>query len=127
LEEPGVGLDLEFEAVGRGRPVRAGDVALRNAVAKHDEAAGLVRRLRAGVCLEVAADLLRDHHQTVRSIDSSTSSFDASQNPAERYFQPPSARTQATTASSPSSPARRSATWRTAPAETPAKMPSRSM
>ena len=49
----------------------------------------------------------------------------ASQNGAERYFQPASARIATTTPSSSSAASLR-ATWTTAPAETPAKTPSRS-
>src|SRR5215211_2465170 len=123
LEEPDLGVDLELEAVGRGGAVAAGHVALGASVAEEQQPARLVRVLRARVLLERGADLRRDHHQTVRSIDVSTSA--ASQKSADRYFQPPSGRTQTTTASSRSA-ARRRATCATAPDETPAKMPSSS-
>src|SRR5205807_3412145 len=72
---------------------------------------------------ERGSHLGRDYHQTVRSIERSTSS--ASQKSAERYFQPPSARIATTTPSSRSAASLR-ATCTTAPAETPAKMPSSS-
>ena len=100
LEEPRVGIDLELEAVRRLERVAPSHVALRAAVAKHDQTARLVRRLVARVLRELRANLGRDHHQTLSSIARSTSS--ASQNGAERYFQPPSARTQTTTPSSSS-------------------------
>src|SRR6476619_3080086 len=121
LEEPGLGRHLELEAVRRGGCVAAADVALGDAVAEHDEPAGLVRRLGLRVGAQLRPDLGRDHHQTVRSIDSATSS--ASQKSADRYFQPPSARMQTTTPSS-SSPASFRATCATAPDETPPKIPS---
>src|SRR6185312_11905005 len=92
-----------------------------DAVVQHDEPAGLVRVLFGRMRDERRAHLLRDYHHRVRSIDSVTSC--ASQKSAERYFQPPSARTQTTTPSSSSS-ASFTATCTTAPAETPAKMPS---
>src|SRR6185312_12517939 len=89
-----------------------------------EHAAALVRRLLGGVGVELGADVGRDYHQSVLSIDSST--FSARQKSPERYFQPPSASTHATTEPSGSSSAIRRATWTTAPDETPAKMPSRS-
>src|ERR671915_482659 len=76
-----------------------------------------------GVLDERRAHLGRHYHQTRSSIEAPTSS--AVQKSAERYFQPPSARTHTTTPSSSSSAIRR-ATCTTAPEETPAKMPSRS-
>src|SRR5439155_24038085 len=102
----------------------AGDVAVRNAVAQDDHPARLVRLLGQRVLDERAPDGSRDYHQTVFSIDCSTS--EVSQKSAERYFQPASARTQTTTPSSSSSAASLRATWTTAPAETPPKMPSKS-
>ena len=86
LEEPRVWIDLELEAVRRLERVAPSDVALRPAVAQDDQAARLVRRLRLRVPRELGADLRRDHHQTLSSIARSTSA--ASQNAAERYFQP---------------------------------------
>src|SRR5215203_2795799 len=121
LQKPRLGRHLEFEPVGGGRSVAAPDVAFGDTAVEHDETAGLVRRLLLGVSAQLGPNLGRDHHQTVFSIDSATSS--ASQNSAERYFQPPSARMQTTTPSS-SSPASLRATCATAPAETPPKMPS---
>src|SRR5207247_665295 len=100
-----------------------GLVARRSAAAQEHEPARLVRRLSLGVLDELGAHPGRNHHQTVRSIACSTSS--ASQKSADRYFQPPSARIATTTPSS-SSPASLRATWPTAPAETPAKIPSSS-
>ena len=50
------------------------------------------RSVRLGVLPDRQARRVGDYHQTVRSIDSSTSS--ASQKSADRYFQPASARTQ---------------------------------
>src|SRR5918999_1477804 len=91
--------------------------------AQEDQPAGLVRRFGAGVLLEGAPHRGGDYHQTLRSIERSTSS--ASQNCADRYFQPPSASTATTTPSSSSAASRR-ATWRTAPEETPANTPSAS-
>src|SRR5205823_13695211 len=121
LQEPVLRVSTEVEAVrARGR-VLAGDVALGDAVPEDDEPAGLVRRLRARVCLKLRADLRRDHHQTPPS--SSRSGSAASQKPAERYFQPPSASTMTTTPSSSSAASFRAA-WTTAPDETPAKIPS---
>src|SRR5262245_2379516 len=122
LEEPDLGIDLELVAVRRREPVAATDVALGDAVAEDDQAAALVRRLLARVLAQLREHRLRDYLHSVRSIDSSTSS--ARQNSAERYFQPPSASTATTFAPSGSSSASRRATCTTAPAETPAKIPS---
>src|SRR5687767_8721410 len=97
LQEPRLGLDLELEPVRALGGVAAADVALGDAVTEGDEAARLVRRLLLRVLAQLRAHLLRDYHQTVRSIDAATSS--ASQKPAEISFQPASARTQTTTAS----------------------------
>ena len=95
LEEPHLGVDLELVAVRRGEPVAAADVALGDAVAEDEHAAALVRRLLGGVGVQLGADRGRDYHQSVLSIDSSTSS--ALQKSPERYFQPPSASTATTT------------------------------
>src|SRR5436190_1876628 len=126
LEEPHLGIDVELVPVRRRELVPAAHVPLRDAVAEDDHAAALVRRLLGGVRMELLPDGRRNHHQSVASIDSSTSASAALQNGAERYFQPPSARTQATVEPSGSSSAIRRATWTTAPDETPAKIPSRS-
>src|SRR5215469_2072658 len=120
LEEPEVGVDLELETVGRLCCVAGGLVAVGDPVAQHEQPAALVRQLPLRVLGERLADRRRDYHHSLLSSISSPC-----QNPADRYFQPPSARTHTTTPSS-SSPASRRATWRTAPLETPAKMPSRS-
>src|SRR6266571_1650440 len=94
--EPRLGVvELELEAVRRVRFVAAGLVTLCATVSQQDQPAGLVRRFPLGVRDELGAHLGGDHHQTVRSIDASTSS--ALQKPAERYFQPPSARIATTT------------------------------
>src|SRR6266545_2183975 len=124
LEEPVLGLGPELEAVRARGGVLGGEVALRPAVSQDDEAARFVRLLRARVFLEGRAHLGRNHHQTERSISASASG-PVSQKPAERYFQPPSARIATTTPSSSSSASFR-ATCTTAPDETPAKIPSRS-
>src|SRR6266536_568773 len=116
-------VELELEAVGRGRRVTAGDVSLGDPVAKEDQPTGLVRRFSLGVSSECLPHRGGHYHQTVRSIDASTSS--ASQKSAERYFQPPSASTPTTTPWSSSAASLR-ATCTTAPEETPAKMPSSS-
>src|SRR5437867_12199251 len=123
LQEPRLRIDVELEAVRRLERVPPGHVALRTAVAEHDQSAGFIRRFRAGVVRQLGAKLGRDHHQTLSSIARDTSA--ASQKSAERYFQPPSARMQTTTPSS-SSPASLLATWVTAPEETPANSPSAS-
>src|SRR6185312_5158303 len=116
-------VELELEAVRRRRCVLSRLVALGDAVAQQHEPARLVRRFRLRVRDERRAHVGGDHHQTVRSIASSTSS--ASQKSADRYFQPPSAKIATTTPSS-SSRASLRATWPTAPAETPANTPSSS-
>src|SRR5918996_623199 len=121
LEEPRLGVDVELEPVRGLGVVAARGVVVGHAGAEGDHSAGLVRLLCAGVLGELRTDRPGDYHQTERPIASSTSS--ASQKPAERYFQPPSARTHATTPSSSSS-ASRSAAWMTAPDETPPKNPS---
>src|SRR5215831_12482280 len=124
LRIPDLGVvELELEPIGRCRGVAARLVALGQPVPKQYEAARLVRRLSQRVLDERRAHVGGDHHQTVCSIDSSTSS--ASQKSAERYFQPPSAKIATTTPSSRSSASLR-ATWLTAPADTPAKTPSSS-
>src|SRR5205085_1495318 len=125
LEEPRLGLGEELEPVRARGLVRPRDVALGDVVAKDEKPAGLVGPLGLGVLDERRAHLCRDYHQRRSSIVASAWSVGAVQKSAERYFQPPSART-ATTVPSSSSRARRRATWRTAPEETPAKMPSRS-
>src|SRR5262245_8241638 len=123
LEEPGLRLHLELKAVGRLERVPPAHVALRDAVTQHDQPARLVRGLGACVLRELRAQVGPDHHQTLSSIARSTSA--ASQKPAERYFQPPSARTQTTMPSSSSSASRR-ATCTTAPDDTPVNRPSSS-
>src|SRR3954447_6594796 len=124
LGKPDLGIvELQLEAVRRRRGVVARLVALRLAVAEQDETASFVRHLALGVRDERFAHVGGNHHQTVRSIACSTSSF--SQKSAERYFQPASARIATTTPSSSSSASFR-ATCPTAPADTPAKMPSSS-
>src|SRR5205823_10521352 len=96
-------------------------VALRDAASQNDDTAAFVRRLVGGVCAQLCADRRRDYHQRTASSISSPS-----QNGADRYFQPPSARTHTTTEPCGSSSATRRVTCTTAPEETPAKMPSRS-
>src|SRR5262249_53692192 len=103
--------------------VARGEVALGRPVAHRDEAARLVRLLGARVLGERIPDRLRDHHQTASSIAGSGSA--ASQNGADRYFPPASARMPTTTPSASSAASLR-ATWITAPEETPAKTPSSS-
>src|SRR5215470_5374334 len=120
LEEPQVRIDLQLEAVRRLGGVAAGLVAIGDSVAQHEQAAALVRQLLPRVVGQRLAHGRRHYHHSLLSSISSPC-----QKPAERYFQPPSARTPTTTPSS-SSPASRRATWSTAPLETPAKMPSRS-
>src|SRR3954447_16746317 len=119
LEEPEVGIDLQLEAVRRLGCVAARLVAVGDAVAQDEQAAALIRQLPSRVLGERLAHGRRHYHHSLLSSISSPC-----QKPAERYFQPPSARTHTTTPSS-SSPTRRRATWSTAPLETPAKMPSR--
>src|SRR6266702_3982466 len=114
-------VEFELDAVRRRGLVAARLVAFSAAVAEEDQTAGFVRRLSFGVRDQLPAHVLRDHHQTVRSIAASTSS--ASQKSAERYFHPPSARI-VTTTPLPRSDASLRATWTTAPDETPAKIPS---
>src|ERR1700722_5239150 len=92
LEEPHLGVDFELVAVGRRQLVPTPDIALGDAVAEDEQSAALVRRLGCRMCVQLGADLGGDYHQSVDSIDCSTSL--ASQKPAERYFQPPSASTQ---------------------------------
>src|SRR5438445_6417917 len=120
LDEPQLGVDLHLEAVRRREGVAPRLEALGDAVAQEEQAARLVRQLRAGMCGECLPHFRRDHHHSFASSISSPC-----QKPAERYFQPPSGRTHTTTPSS-SSAARRRATWSTAPDETPAKIPSSS-
>src|SRR5205823_9006806 len=123
LEKPDLRIDLQLEAVGRCGPVPTRLVALGFPAGEDDDAAGFVRRFGLRVPFERCPHLGADHHQRSASISRSTSS--ASQNEAERYFQPASARIATTTPSSRSSASLR-ATWTTAPAETPAKTPSSS-
>src|SRR5262249_19953787 len=118
LEEPELWIDLELEAVRRLGAVAAPLVSLGDPVPKDEQAAALVGQFLAPVGRDRLAHRGRDYHHSLLSSISSPC-----QKPAERYFQPPSARTQTTTPSS-SSPASRRATWTTAPPETPAKMPS---
>src|SRR6187455_1670889 len=120
FEEPRLRGHVQLEAVRRRGHVATRDVALSDAVLADDEPARFVRRLGLCVLDELVSNGRRDYHQTDRSIERSTSA--ASQKSAERYFQPPSARTQTTTPSS-SSPASLFATCATAPEDTPPKMP----
>ena len=113
----------ELEAVRARGLVDRRDVALGDAVAEGATSPHASFGASARACAASASRTVAGNHQTDRSISASGSW--ASQKPADRYFQPPSASTQTTTPSS-SSPARRSAAWTTAPEETPPKMPSRS-
>src|SRR4029453_7256559 len=116
-------LELELEAVRRRGGVPPWDVTLGNAVAEENQPTCFV----GSFCLRVSSECRpcsgRHYHQTLRSIACSMSS--ASQKPADRYFQPASAKTPTTTPSASSAASLR-ATWPTAPAETPAKIPSSS-
>src|SRR5215216_7316690 len=92
LREPDLRIvQFELEPVGRGCGVSAGDVPLGDSVPAKDEAARFIGSLGFGVSGECATHRAGNYHQTVRSMDASTSS--ASQKSAERYFQPPSAST----------------------------------
>src|SRR3954466_473139 len=93
-------VELELEAVRRRRGVASRLVALGAAVAQQHEPAGLVRCFLLRVHDKGRPHLRRNHHQTVRSIECSTSS--ASQKSADRYFQPPSAKIATTTPASSS-------------------------
>src|SRR5579871_6583637 len=95
LQEPHLRVDLELVPVGRGEAVPPAQVPLGDTVTERDHPAALVRCLLGRVLVELRSDLLRDYHQSVDSIDSSTSA--ARQNSPERYFQPPSASTATTT------------------------------
>src|SRR5690348_5539390 len=121
---PAHGVEIQLEAVRRGGLVHGRDVLDGSPVLEEQQAAGLVRRLGAGMGRDRVAHRRRDYHQSVRSIEPPTSS--ALQKSALRYFQPPSARMQTTTAPSSSSSASFRATCTTAPPEMPAKIPSRS-
>src|SRR5262249_10178316 len=121
LEEPELRIDVELEAVRRRGAVAPALVPFGDAAAQDDQATRFVRVLRLRVRDKPPAHGGRDHHHRLRSIDASMSS--AVQKSALRYFQPASASTQTTTPSSSSAASLR-ATWTTAPAETPAKMPS---
>src|SRR5919106_6726714 len=123
LEEPDLGVDLELEPVRGLRSIAAPHVLVRDSVAHQQDSTRLVGGLRLGVLRQCPPNFGGHYHQTVRSIDRSTSS--ASQKSAERYFQPASASTQTTTPSSRSAASLR-ATCATAPDETPAKIPSSS-
>src|SRR5581483_3577212 len=102
LEEPDLRVDVELEPVRRGGAVAAGFVSLGRAVAQDDDAARFVRRLGAAVLDQRGADRVADHHQSSRSIAGSTCFAVESQNGAERYFQPASARIATPTPSSSS-------------------------
>src|SRR4051794_23366284 len=121
LEEPDRRVDLELVAVRRRQTVAPADVPVGDAVAEDEHAAALVRRFLLRMRAQLRADLGRHYHQSVASIDSSTSS--SNQNGADRYFHPPSASTQTSVAPSGASSASWRATWTTAPDETPVKMP----
>src|SRR5215468_2051658 len=121
LQEPHLRVDLELVPVRRRERVPAAEVALGDPVAEREHAAALVGRLLGRVRLQLGADGGRDHHQRTSSAISSPS-----QNGAERYFQPPSARTATTVDPTGSSSAIRRATCTTAPDETPANSASRS-
>src|SRR5579872_7125569 len=117
-------IEVELEAIRGCRLVHGAHVLDGSVAVEQEQPAGLVRRFVSRVRGDRVADRLRDYHHSVRSIDSPTSAAD--QKSALRYFHPPSARMQTTTALSSSSPASLRATCTTAPAETPAKIPSRS-
>jgi hypothetical protein len=75
LGEPDLRIvELQLESVWGSGCVAARLVPLRSTVTEEHEPAGLVRRFPLGVRDEVRAHVLRDHHQTVRSIAVSTSS-----------------------------------------------------
>src|SRR5437868_15232915 len=95
---PAHGIEEELEPVRRRSLVHRGDVLDGAPVLEQQQAARLVRSLGSGVGGDGLADRRRDYHQSVRSIEPQTSP--ASQKSALRYFQPPSARTQTTTAPS---------------------------
>ena len=114
FEEPHRRVDLELVPVRRRQRVPAADVAVGDAVPEDEYAAALVGRLVGGVRVQLGPYGGRDHHQSTASSISSPL-----QNGAERYFQPPSARTATTTEPSGSSSAIRRATCTTAPDETP--------
>src|SRR4051794_37854731 len=118
-------IEEELEAVRGRRRVRRAHVLDRDVAVEQQQAAAFVRRFLLSVRSDRVADLRRDYHQRVCSIDCSTASASMSQNSALRYFQPASARTHTTTPSS-SSLASLRATCTTAPADTPPKMPSSS-
>ena len=82
LEKPGLRGDVELEAIRGPSRVPTPDVALGDAVAEDDEPARLVRSLLLRVRAQLGADVLRDYHHTVRSIERSMSS--AAQKSAER-------------------------------------------
>src|SRR4029079_7122857 len=96
LEEPDLGVDLELESVPRPGGVSPGLVPDGDVFAQDEQAAGLVRSLRARVLGDRPANLVGDYHQSLVA-SSPRSPFHRG---AERYFQPPSARTHATTPSS---------------------------
>ena len=126
LEEPHLGVvHAEVEAVRRRRRVDAGDVPLCDAVAKHEEAAGLVRRLGVRVLDPVPGasrralppDGVLHHALGLRA---------GVRRPRSRPRGTSSRRRRARRRSTPSSSssARRCATWTTAPHETPANIAS---
>src|SRR5262249_50670584 len=114
----------ELEPVGAGGVVRPPQVALGDAVPEGEETAGFVRSFRLRVVFELPRDGGGHYHQWPRSIEVSGS--ESAQKSADRYFQPASARMQTTTEPCSTSSASLRATCTTAPADTPAKMPSRS-
>src|SRR5262249_7236052 len=118
---PHDGVDVELVAVRRRELVDAADVLDGDAVTQKNQSAARVRRLLGRRRSQFRRDRRRNYHQSTASSISSPA-----QNGAERYFQPPSARSVTTTAPSGSSSAMRLATCTAAPAETPAKSPSRS-
>src|SRR5262245_53837128 len=91
-------VDVELERVERlGGLVFARDVLDGRVPVEEQQPAGFVRKLRPGMLGDRLPDGRRDHHQTVFSIECSTSPPSASQKSAEMYFQPPSARIVTTT------------------------------
>src|SRR5262249_26135655 len=114
----------ELEPVGAGGGVRPPQGAVGGAVPGGAGAAGVVRRFRLGVLFVLPPAGGGHYHRWPRSIEVSGSG--SAQKSADRYFQPASARMQTTTEPCSTSSASLRATCTTAPADTPAKMPSRS-
>src|SRR5438067_6280845 len=98
---PAPGVEVELEAVRRRRGVLRGHIVDRAVAVEQEQAARLVRSLRARVFRDLRTDACGHYHHSVRSIAVSTSSV--FQKSALRYFQPASARMHTTTPSSSSS------------------------